>query len=175
MKTPTSILRLVPHLIPLPSDRSLPLASSLAQLQRPPIESKQHNTIREQRSTSINNIRSDVYWPHINVYHKICKNVEENLNSFINIKKKKNQITLRKMRKMCSRQKHSVHLARDFSRGLCAQNLAHDSSLEIFICLLHHIILKHWTRLILSLQNSILPQLHQKCSVLLKMREKRCF
>ena len=89
MKTPTSILRLVPHLIPLPSDRSLLLASSSAQLQRAPIESKKHNTIREQRSTSINNIRSDVYWPHTNIYHKICKNVEENLNSFIDIKKKK--------------------------------------------------------------------------------------
>ena len=89
MKTPTSILRLIPHLIPLPSDRSLSLASPSAQLQRAPVESKKHcNTIREQRSTSINNIRSYVYWPHTNIYHKICKNMEENLNRFIDIKKR---------------------------------------------------------------------------------------
>jgi len=86
MRTPTSILCLVPHLIPLPSDRSSPLASWSAQLQRAPVESKQHNTIREQRSISINNIGPDVYWPHTNIYHKICKHMEDNLNSFIDIK-----------------------------------------------------------------------------------------
>jgi len=88
-RTPTSILRLVPHLIPLPSDRSSPLASSSTQLQRAPVESNQHNIIQEQRSTSINNIGQHVYWPHTNIYHKTCKNVEEKLNSFINIKNKK--------------------------------------------------------------------------------------
>ena len=89
MEGPTSILCLAP----LSSDRLLPLASSPAQLQRALVESKQHNTIREQRSTSINNIRSDVYWPHTNIYHKICKDMEENLNNFIDIKKNTGRIT----------------------------------------------------------------------------------
>ena len=87
-RRPTSILRLVPCLIPLPSDRSLPLASSSTQLQRAPVESKQHNTIEEQRSTIINNIGPNVYLPHKCIYHQTYKNVEENLNRFINIKSK---------------------------------------------------------------------------------------
>lgn len=60
-RRPTSVLRLVPCLIPLPSNRSLPLVSSSTQLQIAPVESKQHNTIQEQRSTIINNIGPDIH------------------------------------------------------------------------------------------------------------------
>jgi len=64
-----------------------PLSST--QLQRSPVEWKQHNTIEEQRSTIIKNIGLDIYWPHKSIYHQTYKNVEENLNSFINIKNSK--------------------------------------------------------------------------------------
>ena len=59
------------------------------ELQRAPMESKQHNTIEEQKFTIINNIGPDIYWPRKRIYHQTYKNVEENLNSFINIKNSK--------------------------------------------------------------------------------------
>ena len=87
------MLRLSPCSVSLSSDSPLLLASLYTQLHRVPIESKQHNTIREPGSIIINNLGSEVNRPYKCLKHKSHKSMEENLNSFIDNQERSKRVT----------------------------------------------------------------------------------